>query len=168
MAELQQPTFQREPARGLKRLFFKSPSLVYVGPIAAIMGWRHIMMLTTIGRASGQPRTTGVSFMPVGDHYIIFSGWGVTSNWYRNVLKNPEVTIKIGNRKMRATATLVTEPARRKELMLQMRDYSVNSGPPVFLRPLFKLTGLFDYDAEIAMAVAQGDKLPVVEVRPHA
>jgi deazaflavin-dependent oxidoreductase (nitroreductase family) len=164
----QPPTFRRSPARGLKRFFFKSPVLAYVGPIAAILGWRHVLMLTTIGRTSGQPRTTGVSFMPVENHYVIFSGWGVTSNWYRNILANPEVTIRIGSRRTRATATLVPEPERRKELMLRMRDYSVNSGPPVLLRPLFKLTGLFDYDAEIALAVAQGEKLPVIEVRPHA
>jgi hypothetical protein len=32
------------------------------------------MLLTTSGRRSGQPRTTGISFMPHDDRFIDFSG----------------------------------------------------------------------------------------------
>jgi hypothetical protein len=35
------------------------------------------------------------------------------------------------------------------------------------MRPLLKLTGVFDYQGEIDMAVAAGGTLPVVELVPH-
>jgi deazaflavin-dependent oxidoreductase (nitroreductase family) len=125
------------------------------------------MLLTTRGRRTGRPRTTGVSFMPLNDHYVMFSGWGVRSDWYRNVLTHPEVFITVGRRRMRAMARPVTDPSRRRELMLQMQRHSASCGPPQRVRRLLKLSGIFDYDAEITMAVAAGDTLPVVEIFPQ-
>jgi deazaflavin-dependent oxidoreductase (nitroreductase family) len=122
------------------------------------------MLLTTIGRRSGLPRTTAISFMPVGRGFIVFSGWGVSANWYRNVLANPAVEVQVGRRRLRATASLIDDPERRRALMLQMANRSRGCGPPVFARPLTKL--LFDYDAEIRMAVEQGGDLPVLEITP--
>jgi deazaflavin-dependent oxidoreductase (nitroreductase family) len=122
------------------------------------------MLLTTVGRRSGLPRTTAISFMPVGSGFVVFSGWGVTSNWYRNVLANPAVEVQVGRRRFRATATLVDDPERRRALMLQMANRSSGCGPPVFVRPLIK--PLLDYDAEIRMALEQGADLPVLEITP--
>jgi deazaflavin-dependent oxidoreductase (nitroreductase family) len=125
------------------------------------------MLLTTQGRRSGRPRTGAVSFMPLGDHLVVFSGWGVGSNWYRNIRANPEVTVTVGRRRKRATARLVEDPERRRELMRQMQARSAGCGPPQPMRPLLKLTHIFDYQAEIDMAVAAGVTLPVVEIFPH-
>ncbi len=124
------------------------------------------MLLTTRGRRTGRPRTTAVSFMPVGDHFVIFSGWGVRSAWYHNLRADPRVRIKVGRRSTWANAQLVEDPGRRKELMLLMAQRSAGCGPPRAIRPLLKLTHAFDYDAEIAMAVAAGGDLPVVELFP--
>ena len=106
--------------------------------------------------------------MPVGDHFVVFSGWGVGSNWFRNIRVNPEVTVRVGRRSMRATARVVDDPERRRELMRQMQARSSRCGPPQPMRPLLKLTRLFDYQGEIDMAVAAGTTLPVVEIIPHA
>jgi deazaflavin-dependent oxidoreductase (nitroreductase family) len=146
----------------------KVPAFVYSGPIADLLRSRCVMLLTTTGRRSGRPRTGGVSFMPLDDHFVVFSGWGVMSNWYRNIRANPEVTIKVGRRQMRATARVVEDPERRRELMLRMQARSSSCGPPQFARPLLKLTGVFDYQGEIDMAVAAGSTLPVVEIVPHS
>jgi deazaflavin-dependent oxidoreductase (nitroreductase family) len=132
------------------------------------MRGRCVLKLTTTGRTSGLPRTICVSFMPLDDHYIIFSGYGIESNWYQNVQANPEVQIQVGRQKMRATATVVADPQRRRELMLRMRDRSRICGPPMYMRPLLRLTRAFDYDAELQMAVDQAEKLPVVELRPES
>jgi deazaflavin-dependent oxidoreductase (nitroreductase family) len=145
----------------------KVPRLVYVGPIAELLRWRCVMLLTTRGRRSGLWRTNGVSFMPLGDHFVIFSGWGVASSWYRNIRANPSVRINVGGRKMSGTARLVEDPERRRQLMLQMAAYSSRCGPPMLLRPLVKLSGVFDYQAEIDKAVAAGGTLPVVEIIPN-
>ena len=68
--------------------------------------------------------------MPVGDHFVVFSGWGVTSNWYRNLRANPEVD---DHRRPAAHARhgkVVDDPARRTQLMLQMQARSAAAARP--------------------------------------
>lgn len=162
-----EPTFRRERPNPLLRFVFQLPPLLYHGPIAAFFASRCVLRLTTIGRKSGEPRTVCVSFMPLDDGYIIFSGFGVQSNWYRNVRANPHVTIQIGPETMRATAEVVADPDRRRELMRQMQSRSRDCGPPTWIRPLLRWTRAFDYDAEIQLAVDQADSLPVVALTPR-
>ncbi len=145
----------------------KIPSHIYFGPLAALMSWRCVMVLTTTGRKSGQPRTLCISYMPLNDHYVSFSGWGVSSNWYRNVVANPEVTIRVGGKTMRATGHLILEPKERIDLMMLKQEQSKHCGPPMFMRPILRLTKAFDFDAEIAMAVEHAHELPIVEFEPH-
>jgi deazaflavin-dependent oxidoreductase (nitroreductase family) len=143
------------------------PRLMYVGPLAELMRSRCVLLLTTRGRRSGLPRPTTVSFMPLSDgRYVIFSGWGIHSDWYRNVLADPRVHIQVGQDQMNATAKVVEDPQQRRGLMLRMASLSSGCGPPRPLRPLLKLTRIFDYEGEIQMAVAAGTTLPVVEIRP--
>lgn len=163
-----EPRFTREQAPALQRLLLRAPPLIYHGPIAEALRSRCVMLLTTVGRRSGQPRTVGISFMPSGNNFIVFSGWGIRSDWYKNVLANPEIQIQVGRRQLRATAKLVREPERRAQLMLQMQQRSSHCGPPGPVRPVLKALRLFDYEGEIRMAVAQGGDLPVLEVVPHA
>ena len=161
-----QPTFDRGRPNRLQRWFFKAPVTLYRDGPAEVMRRRCVMLLTTIGRRSGQPRTNGVSFMPLDDHYIVFSGWGVRSDWYRNVLANPNVTVKVGSRTLQATAVPVADPERRRELMRQMRTRAGQCGPPQPIRALLQKTGIFDYEGELDLALAQGGALPVVELIP--
>lgn len=163
-----EPRMTREPAGRLQRMFLRGPVFMYRGPIAEVLRWRCVMLLTSIGRKTGQPRTTGVSFMPDGDRFIIFSGWGTSSNWYRNVRANPRVTIKVGRRTMTADARLIADPDQRIALMRRMRDRSRSCGPPKLVRPIMRLSRLFDYDAEIRMAIDQGADIPVLELVPVA
>jgi deazaflavin-dependent oxidoreductase (nitroreductase family) len=160
-------SFRRRRAAVWLRALLRVPRFLYGGPLAEIMRGRCVLLLTTRGRRSGLPRTTAVSFMPVDNHYVVFSGWGVGSNWYRNVLVNPQVTIKVGRGVMRATARVVEDPSRRVALMRQMQTRSAGCGPPKPIRPLLKLTGVFDYQGEIDTAAAAGATLPVVEIVPE-
>jgi len=120
-----------------------------------------------MGRKTGRPRTTAISFMPLEDRLIVFSGWGTTSNWYRNVRANPAVTVRVGNRQFSGTAQLVADPEQRKQLMLEMQKRSASCGPPRFTRGILKALRLFDYEGEITLAVAQGGDLPVLEISPR-
>jgi len=125
------------------------------------------MLLTTMGRRTGRPRTTAISFMPLGDRLVVFSGWGTSSNWYRNVRANPSVTVRVGRRQFRGTAEVVPDPERRRRLMLEMQKRSTFCGPPAFTRGILKALRLFDYEGEISLAVAQGGDLPVLEISPR-
>lgn len=127
-----------------------------------------MLVLTTRGRRTGLPRTTAVSFMPVGERFVVFSGFqGVSSNWYRNIRANPDVQIRVGRQRVRASARLVEDAARRAELMRQMAARSSSCGPPKPTRSLLKLMRIFDYEGEIRMAVAAGGTLPVIEITPR-
>jgi len=161
------PSFRRRRAAAWLRALLRVPRFLYGGPFAEIMRARCVLLLTTRGRRSGLPRTTAVSFMPLNNHYVVFSGWGVGSNWYRNVLANQQVSIKVGRTAMRGTARVIEDPSRRVELMRQMQARSSGCGPPMPIRSLLKLTGVFDYQGEIDMAVAAGGTLPVVEIVPE-
>jgi deazaflavin-dependent oxidoreductase (nitroreductase family) len=161
-----EPTFDRGRPESWRRAFFKQPLALYKGLPAEILKSRCVMKLTTTGRKSGLPRETGVSFMPVDGNYVIFAGWGVRSDWYRNLLANPNVTIQVGRETMQATAVPVDDPERRQALMRQMRSRAGQCGPPEPVRSVLKKLGLFDYQGELDMAVAQGGNLPVVELVP--
>ena len=162
-----EPSFRRRRASAWLRALLKVPSLVYRGPLAELMRSRCVLLLTTRGRNTGRPRTGAVSFMPLEDHFVVFSGWGVGSNWFKNIRVHPEVTVRVGRKQMRATAQVVEDPERRRALMLQMQARSRGCGPPRLMRPVLKLTHVFDYDGEIEMAVAAGGTLPVVEIFPQ-
>jgi len=157
-------TADRPRATGLARWFFKGPSLVYVGPMAWLLATRSILLLETTGRRSGKPRRVTLSFMALPGRHIVFAGWGERADWFRNILAEPRVSVRIGRRRFAATARPVADQAERAALMRQMSARSASIGPPVFIRPL--LRGLFDYDAEIARAVSLGGALPVVELVP--
>lgn len=159
------PTFERDRPNLLLRLGFKLPPLIYHGPIAKGLASRCVIKLTTTGRKSGRPRTVCISAMPVDQGYIVFSGFGVGSNWYQNLLANPDATIRVGGSTHVVQAEVVGDPERRRNLMVRMRDHSGSCGPPQFMRPLLRLSRTFDYDAEIQMAVDHAAELPVVLLR---
>jgi hypothetical protein len=93
---------------------------------------------------------------------------GVRSDWYQNLLADPEVMLQIGRRRIPAIAVPVADPERRRQLMRQMRERSAQCGPPRPIRELLRRTGVFDYDGELELAVAQAGSLPVVELIPRA
>jgi deazaflavin-dependent oxidoreductase (nitroreductase family) len=58
-----------------------------------------VLLLTTTGAKSGEPRTTPVMYLPDGDRMVIFaSKAGAPANpaWYHNLLANPAATVEVG------------------------------------------------------------------------
>jgi deazaflavin-dependent oxidoreductase (nitroreductase family) len=161
-----EPTYSRTRPALPQRVFLRSVVYLYRGWLGELFRWRCILRLTTTGRRTGKPRTTCVSFMPLDGHYVVFSGWGTRADWYRNLRAQPDVIVQVGRRRMRATAQLVGEPERRRELMLMMRDRSVSCGPPRVVRSLFRLARLFDYEEEIRLAVEHATHMPIVVITP--
>lgn len=112
------------PQKSVGPLFkwiFKLPVLQYRLGLGWIIG-RYILLLTTTGRKSGLPRHTPLEYEydREGDRYRIAAGWGGNTDWYRNLLANPQVTIQVGNRKFSAIA----EPAPDEEVARYMMKVS--------------------------------------------
>jgi len=57
-----------------------------------------VLLLTTTGRKSGEPRTTPLIYAEDGDRYVIVASKGGAPEhpgWYRNLTKNPEVELQV-------------------------------------------------------------------------
>ena len=88
-------TALRSQPRGLMRWFLRMPIWLYKMHLGWLMGNRFIM-LHHIGRKSGKIRYAVievVDYDPELNVYTVASGWGTQSDWYRNILKNPDVVV---------------------------------------------------------------------------
>ena len=93
------------------------------GFIGHHLGHRRTLLLTTIGRRSGAPRTTPLTYMTDGpDYYVVASNWGSDQfpAWYYNLVAHPKVEVQIRNRRFQATA-LVALPEERARLWEKLK-----------------------------------------------
>jgi deazaflavin-dependent oxidoreductase (nitroreductase family) len=77
--------------------------------------------LTTKGRMSGEPREIEIWFGLDGPTLYMLSGGGDRSNWVRNLIATPAVSVRIGDRTFAGRARLVADPdedSRARELLL--------------------------------------------------
>lgn len=73
---------------------------------------RVVLLLTTTGRKSGQPRVTPLQFEEVDGDYYIASARGQEADWFKNIRATPEVHVQVRDREFDATAEPVTDPIR--------------------------------------------------------
>jgi deazaflavin-dependent oxidoreductase (nitroreductase family) len=68
---------------------------------------RPLLLLTTIGARTGEPRTTPMMFIPDGDRLLVIAsnaGAPRHPDWYRNLVANPQVTVEITGEEYAAIA----------------------------------------------------------------
>ncbi|HEX3429116.1 MAG TPA: nitroreductase/quinone reductase family protein [Candidatus Limnocylindrales bacterium] len=84
-------------------------------PSTGPMADRPLMVLTTTGARTGEPRTAIVTFHRDGDRYVIAASKGGADEnpaWYQNLLTHPEVTVEADNETFKARATDTTGAER--------------------------------------------------------
>ncbi len=74
--------------------------------------------LTTLGRVSGRPHEIEIWFGLRDRTLYLLSGGGYKSDWVKNLLKNPSVTVRVGKRTFAGTARLVEDQA--EEAMVRL------------------------------------------------
>ena len=87
-------------------------------PTSGPMAGRPLMVLTTTGAKTGEPRTVVVTFTRDGDAYIVAgskSGAPTDPYWFRNLRSNPQVKVEADRQAFEARATEV-EGAHREQL----------------------------------------------------
>ncbi|MBN9418873.1 MAG: nitroreductase family deazaflavin-dependent oxidoreductase [Candidatus Eremiobacteraeota bacterium] len=104
------------------------------------------LLLTTIGRKTGQPRIMPLIYGKVDEGYIIIASKGGAPqhpDWYVNLEANPEVEVQVARDKFKARAETVSGPKRKEywDLMLPIwppyADYQTKTDreiPVVLLR----------------------------------
>ena len=95
--------------------------LLNMGP--AIAG--RYMVITHTGRKSGLKRRTPVNYALVDDEVYCTAGYGSGSDWYRNIIANPQVEVWLPDGWYAGIAEEVTHPEARLPLL---RDVLIGSG----------------------------------------
>jgi len=106
-----------------------------------------MVLLTTTGAKSGKERTSPLVYTTDGDRIVIIAskaGAPTHPAWFHNLVANPDVTIEVGDLKVKARAR-VAEPTERDPLWEQtkaafpgFRDYEEKTArviPVVVLEP---------------------------------
>lgn len=95
----------------------------------AVIG--RIMVIGHQGRGSGSAYLTPVNYCPHGDYVYCTAAFGEGSDWFLNVVANPQVEIWLPDGWYAAKAELVEDPQERLEML---RKVLIASG---FSAPLF-------------------------------
>ena len=81
------------------RWFFRAPIFLYRVGLGPIMG-RRLIVIEHTGRTSGVPRQTALEVVRRDEESIdVAAAWGVKSDWYRNLLANPQLEVSSGSLK---------------------------------------------------------------------
>ena len=78
---------------------------------------RRMLLLTTTGAKSGQPRTSPVAYVSDGERLVVVGSNGGTEihpNWYHNLLAHPQVTVEVGGETFQATAVVAQGEERQR------------------------------------------------------
>jgi deazaflavin-dependent oxidoreductase (nitroreductase family) len=88
--------------------------------------WRgtEILLLTTDGRRSGEPRTTPLIHRTDGGRWVIVASKGgapANPGWYENLMANPEATIQVRGEEISVRAS-TAEGEERERLWARMAE----------------------------------------------
>lgn len=95
------------------------------GQLSGQMAGRRVLLLTTTGAKSFQPRTVVIGYRPYGERLAaIASANGAEKNpaWFHNLKANPVATIELGPETFQAKAR-IAPPDERAELAKVVEYY---------------------------------------------
>ncbi|MCA1843975.1 MAG: nitroreductase family deazaflavin-dependent oxidoreductase [Actinobacteria bacterium] len=139
------------PPRAVERAMARVHGHVYrasSGRLGSSFGGAPILLLTTTGRMTGQPRTTPVMYLEHEGSFVVMASNGGRDEhpqWYLNIKAGPDATVTVGQRERRVTASeAAAEMAERMRprFAAMWKGYetyaarTVRSFPVVLLQPV--------------------------------
>jgi deazaflavin-dependent oxidoreductase (nitroreductase family) len=109
-------TYEFRLPKVLLRLLKLPPQLLYKIGLGPIYG-RFVLLLTTIGRKSGIPRVTPLQYEEIDGAIYVGSARGTRADWYRNLLVNPNVEVRVKSRCFQGIAEPHTDPKQVAEFL---------------------------------------------------
>ena len=101
---------------------------------------KHVLYLTTVGRRTGLPREIEIWFVVWCEHLYLFAETREAASWVKNIRRNPNVTIRIGECHGDATARVLDRHTDRKlwdqVASIALRKYGWGDGLPVEITPV--------------------------------
>ena len=98
------------------------------GRIGASLGGRPMLLLRTVGRRTGQPRTAALLYVRDGDTYAVIASKGGAPHhpgWFHNITARPEAEIQVGRERIPVRARIAEGKERQR---LWARADEVNQG----------------------------------------
>lgn len=148
--------------QGFLRQILRLPILGYRMGLGGLIDAMQIMVLTTRGRSSGLPRHTAIEYRQHGSKIYLVSVWGDRPQWYRNILKCPEVTIQQGAQVCAATAEQVTNSGEALRVLHLFR----RRAPGIYDGIIARLSARESIDSRSLHEVT--DHFTIVRIVPHA
>ena len=130
----------------------------YINACPPVMG--RIMVLTHTGRKSGLRRQTPVNYEIIDGDVYCTAGFGPMADWYRNILKNPQVEIWLPDSWWAGVAEDVSEIEDRLPIL---RQVLIASG---FAAPMMGVEPKTMSDAELAEVSAEYRLVRIRRTRP--
>ena len=123
-------------SRFFLRLIKYPPQVAYALGLGPIYG-RLVLLLTTIGRKSGLPRVTPLQYEEVDGVIYVAAARGQKADWFRNIVANPHVEVRVRNKHFQGLAEPITDPARIADfLKLRLERH------PRMIGAMFRAQGL--------------------------
>lgn len=142
---------------GLRRRLARLPIPVFRAGFGWLLAGRFLL-LQHRGRRTGQPRFVVLQVVrrePA--RILVVSGYGPSSQWFRNVQVTPEVRVWTGRRRaVPATATVVSAAAARTVLAFYRRSQ------PISATMLGMVIGVPELAPDRALPPDIADRLPMV------
>jgi len=120
----------------------------------------QIMVIVHRGRKTGARRYTPVNFAELNGDLYCTAGFGPTSDWYKNVLSDPDVEVWLPDGWWSGTAEIVKEDMYRIQCL---REVLNNSG---FAAPLFGVGPKNMTDEELDEATSNYQLIHIRRVQP--
>lgn len=149
--------------QGLARLAWRAPIWFYRLGLGGLLGSRFLL-LNHVGRKTGKPRQAVLEVVQHDQEsraYVVASGFGEKSDWYLNVMANPEVTIQVGVKRLAARAQRLSLP-QAIEIMLEY-----NRRHPTALRTLAGILGYRTDGSEADVRYLSG-VIPLLVFTPYS
>jgi deazaflavin-dependent oxidoreductase (nitroreductase family) len=96
------------------------------GRIGGRVGGGPVLLLTTTGRKSGQPRTAPVLYLADGERFVVINtnaGNAKTPAWSLNLRANPEAEVEVGRKGVKVRARIAEGEEREDLWRRHMQQY---------------------------------------------
>lgn len=154
-------TLRKRPT-GVAKWFAQAPKWLFRARLGFVFGSRFLLLEHT-GRRSGKVFQTPLEITHHNserDEYIVCSGYGEKSDWYRNLKANPEAAIWLGTRRLPATARRLSTD----EAVAAMKVYE--GAHPKAASKLESYVGVSHDDSEASWS-AMMELIPMVGLTPQ-
>ena len=100
------------------------------GKVSGMFAGAPLLLLTTTGARSGEPRVAPLAYTTDNDHLVVIASKGgapTHPDWYHNLRANPEVTVELGTETFPARATIPQGPERQRlfdQMAAQMPNFA--------------------------------------------